>query len=68
MNTIKAFLYRVSQNPLVMRAAHTFIQAFLAVLLVTGLKLDKTTLIAAVAAGISAVKTLVLQLLEAKRS
>jgi hypothetical protein len=71
MNKVKSFLigliYRVSDSELATRAFHTFLQAFLAALLVTGLNLNKTVLLAAVAAGISAAKTSVLQYLEERR-
>lgn len=57
MHKLKNLLYRASQSPLVERAIYTFIQAFLAVLAVGGFKLDKTLLAAAIAAGLSALKT-----------
>lgn len=59
MNKIKNLVYRALQSPTVVKASHTFWQAFLAALLVTGFKLNTTTLLAAVAAGFSAVKSLV---------
>jgi hypothetical protein len=65
---LKAFLLTQLQRPLVARAAHTFIQAFLAVWLVNGMSLDKVTLTAGVAAGISALKTLLLAYLEGRKA
>lgn len=43
---------------IVQRAAWTFLQAFLAAWVATGLKLDKITLVAAAAAGLSALKNI----------
>jgi hypothetical protein len=63
---LKAFLVTQLQRPLVARALHTFIQAFLAVWLVNGMSLDKVTLTAGVAAGISALKTLLVTYLEGR--
>lgn len=52
---------------LVVRALYTFVQAALAAFVVSGGKLDKTTAIAALAAGISAVKTFVVEYLKARK-
>jgi hypothetical protein len=65
---LKAFLLTQLQRPLVARAAHTFVQAFLAVWLVNGMSLDKVTLTAGVAAGLSALKTLAVAFLEDRKS
>jgi hypothetical protein len=51
MERLKEFL----ANDLVERALKTFVQAFVSVLIIGGFKLDKATLVAAGAAGISAV-------------
>ena len=56
------------KRPIVERAAFTFAQAFLAVLLVGGFKLDQITLTAAIAAGLSALKTFALVHLEARKA
>jgi hypothetical protein len=61
-------LRRIVESPLLSRAFHTFVQAFLAVWLTTGFKLDKVTLIAALAAGISAVKTTLVTAAQVVRS
>jgi len=58
---------KVLSSELVKRAAHTFMQAFLAVWLVNGLSVDKVALTAGVAAGVSAVKTMILTYLEGRR-
>lgn len=61
MNKFKSFLSKwvseVIHSPVTIKAFHTFYQSFLAVWLLSGLKVDKITLIAAGAAGLSAVKT-----------
>lgn len=61
---MKDFLKSLAHNDLVNRAGHTFIQAFVAALLVSAVSVHdlssaKAVLLAAVAAGISAVKTAV---------
>lgn len=57
---------KASSSDLLMRAAHTFLQAFVAALLVSvvavhDLSSAKAALLAAVAAGISALKTAFIQ-------
>lgn len=68
MNKLTNLAYRVSQNPLVSRAIHTFLQAFLAVLAVGGFKLDKVALTAAIAAGLSALKTFLVAYFAGRRA
>lgn len=68
MKTITNLIYRVGQSPLLTKAFHTFWQAFLAVWLFSGFKLDKATLVAAAAAGLSAVKTFALAYLQGRRA
>lgn len=67
---MKSFLtslyFKVTSNDIVTRALHTFSQAFLAALLVSAVSVHdlntaKAALLAAVAAGISALKTAVVQ-------
>ena len=62
MNNVKSFLKALASNPTVVKAAHTFWQAFLAALLVGifavhDLKGAQALLLAAIAAGASAVKS-----------
>jgi hypothetical protein len=52
---MKNLLYSLVDNDVVVRAAKTFVQAFLAVFLVSDNPVNKEVLIAAVAAGVSAV-------------
>lgn len=63
---LKDFLRTIVRHPLVVRAFHTFIQAFLAVWLVSNFSMDKVTLTAAIAAGISALKTMLVSMYEAR--
>lgn len=58
MKNLRKLVSSALHNQLVERALHTFIQAFVAAWLVTGLRFDKVSLLAATAAAISAVKTL----------
>jgi len=51
---MKNFLKQLWANNVVERAAKTFVQAFVASLLVTGIQFTKATLTAALAAGASA--------------
>ena len=51
-------------NDIVVRAVKTFVQAFVAAWMVSGFVLDKSAVIAAAAAGISAVWNYVRELLE----
>lgn len=68
MNKVINFMKTNLRRPIVVRALHTFAQAFLAVLLVGGFKLDKVTLVAALAAGLSALKSLTVQSLESRKA
>lgn len=54
MENIKSWLKELLKNDIARRAAKTFAQAFVSVLILGGFRLDKSTLIAAGAAGISA--------------
>jgi len=65
---LKAVAKEVIGKPIVIKAAHTFIQAFLAVWILNGMKLDKITLIAGLAAGLSALKTLLVASVKVARS
>jgi hypothetical protein len=64
---LKNFLLTVLRHPLVERALHSFWQGFLAGLLLSGGKLDKATLVAAVVAGLSAAKGGVLTYLQGRK-
>lgn len=70
MKKVKNFLVsRVRQllaHPTVVKLLHTFWQSFLAVWLVNGFKLDKVVFTAALAAGFSAAKSVLLN--KAQRS
>lgn len=59
---------RSVESPLLSRAFHTFWQTFLAVWFVTGFKLDKVAVIGAAAAGLSAVKTILVTSAQVVRS
>jgi hypothetical protein len=65
-NFLSSHIKALLVHPIFTRAGHTFLQAFLAVWLVNGFNLDKLTLTAAVAAGISALKTLVVESYKAR--
>ena len=54
--------------PIVVKAFHTFYQSFLAAWVLTGLSLNRVSLIACVAAAISAVKTLIIATITVKTS
>lgn len=51
---LKKTIKQLSENDIARRAGKTFAQAFISVLVLGGFRLDKSTLIAAGAAGISA--------------
>lgn len=59
MNKLKALCKALVASPIVVKALHTFWQAFAAVWLSTGFKLDKVAIVAALAAGLSAVKSVI---------
>lgn len=65
---LRSLATEVWSLPTVVKLVHTFWQSFLAVWLVGGFKLDKVTLAAAVAAGLSAVKTAVVAAVKVSRS
>lgn len=60
MQTIKGFVKSLWANDYVRRVFHTYWQSFIATWALTNFDLDKVALVAAGAAGLSAVKALVL--------
>ncbi|MDL2342297.1 MAG: hypothetical protein QFB87_04450 [Patescibacteria group bacterium] len=68
MDKLKQFCKTLSENPICVKAFHTFWQAFLAVWIASSFKLDKVVLIAAVAAGLSAVKSVLVTSVKVAKS
>jgi len=68
ISTAKYYLKTLlkKHEDVITRAAYTFVQAALATIAVSGGEITSTVLVAAVAAGLSAIKTLVLNSLAEK--
>lgn len=61
LNFLKLWSARILTLPTVVRLLHTFWQTFLAVWLVSGFAINKVALTAAIAAALSAAKTVLVQ-------
>jgi hypothetical protein len=66
--TVQILVIHLRKSPLVVKALHTFWQTFLGVWLASGFKTDKVVLSAGLAAGASAVKSLVIGYLEGRKA